>query len=885
MKKRGKIKKILFLALVSLFLVMQVSFCFASFTLHNEDIKRQYVGGEQISGKINLSLRSEPFNSSLKSNFIGESKLIDFLIANGLEEGVHFNCTINGCGKFYSAKSSISSEEIDNEKNLLVGFKIRDSDVYIRNLDFSLSSNLESSCSQPLKIFILGENETFITNNNYVSNVCGSKNFGCFQNDLDSDSYQQAIIIQEDYCERISLNPSPAYIVGAEITASGNSSSLIFSLFNDESEQLKSCSVTNIPLGKSTVQCIINQSILERGDYYVCVSANSNKNEYQIRSEKEQEICGGAGLNKNNRDYEIFAQAVAYAPIQNLSIAKAYRDIYKMNLGERADEYIADNYNRDCSKGDGCVIPFLITGASQRLNFENISLLYEGSGAVFTKKELYMLEEKASLISTNNPVILDISYANFTIPISSKAQNLQILLGEMPLFKTDLKINITPGFGFDIYPTNAIVGIETNLFIVCSQNLTNIQWEFSDGTKRTTRENTLKHTFLNAGEYSLKVSATNQEGITFTKTFVIKAENVTKGAEILLNQSKERLNSLQRSMDLIGEENANLVKREVNITQIQNELKEIEEDYKNASSEEEYIKVIKSLLNLNIPKEVKVINSGEFPLSVGLANVDVGYVESLLNSSIISNKKDKFEDTLIYWNHNAFSGKVRIDKIVLFENELDRTLFSIFNISVQPVAKLVNKTYLIVDYPYEEIVSSSAKGFTLQSGISKGSAFEIDDKKEIELVIADEIEELGFYLAPDDLSVFGSEFVVGDENGDIIKSKLPTQKLILYVVLLIVGFFVVYIILQEWYKRNYEKHLFKNPDELYNLVHFINNSRKIGIVQEEIKKKLLGAGWSREQITYATKKLDGKRTGMFEIPVFRYFEKQKVKEELAKRGS
>ena len=51
----------------------------------------------------------------------------------------------------------------------------------------------------------------------------------------------------------------------------------------------------------------------------------------------------------------------------------------------------------------------------------------------------------------------------------------------------------------------------------------------------------------------------------------------------------------------------------------------------------------------------------------------------------------------------------------------------------------------------------------------------------------------------------------------------------------------------------------------------------------EIFKKLRERKWSAEQLNYAWNKLHGLRTGMWEIPVFRYFENKKLREELEKR--
>jgi L-rhamnose mutarotase len=89
--------------------------------------------------------------------------------------------------------------------------------------------------------------------------------------------------------------------------------------------------------------------------------------------------------------------------------------------------------------------------------------------------------------------------------------------------------------------------------------------------------------------------------------------------------------------------------------------------------------------------------------------------------------------------------------------------------------------------------------------------------------------------------------------------------------------------LQEWYKRNYESYLFKNKNDLFNLIHFMDNAEKQKITKEDMFKKLEEKGWNHEQIEYAYKKYKGLRTGMWEIPIFKWRENKKVKEEIEKR--
>jgi hypothetical protein len=94
------------------------------------------------------------------------------------------------------------------------------------------------------------------------------------------------------------------------------------------------------------------------------------------------------------------------------------------------------------------------------------------------------------------------------------------------------------------------------------------------------------------------------------------------------------------------------------------------------------------------------------------------------------------------------------------------------------------------------------------------------------------------------------------------------KKWILFTIIAVIIIFIagiVWIILQIWYKRKYENHLFKNRNNLYNLITYIGNEKKKETSEKDIFIKLKKAGWNLEQIRYALKKFAGKRTGMPEI--------------------
>jgi len=77
---------------------------------------------------------------------------------------------------------------------------------------------------------------------------------------------------------------------------------------------------------------------------------------------------------------------------------------------------------------------------------------------------------------------------------------------------------------------------------------------------------------------------------------------------------------------------------------------------------------------------------------------------------------------------------------------------------------------------------------------------------------------------------------------------------------------IIYVVLQQWYKRKYENYLFGgNRNDLYNMVNYVNNALKKGLSNSQIERNLRKAGWKAEKIKYVMKKYAGRRTGMVEI--------------------
>lgn len=109
------------------------------------------------------------------------------------------------------------------------------------------------------------------------------------------------------------------------------------------------------------------------------------------------------------------------------------------------------------------------------------------------------------------------------------------------------------------------------------------------------------------------------------------------------------------------------------------------------------------------------------------------------------------------------------------------------------------------------------------------------------------------------LSGSGENVIDSDTESKVSKWVLFS----LIALFLVIVFSLAYALMKVWYDKKYENYLFKNKNQLYNLVVYIHNAKKKGIPNNEIEKNLRKAKWSGEQIRYIMRKYAGKRTGMW----------------------
>jgi len=910
-----RLRIFLFIAILSLVLVNLPSLVLADFSLGAENysyyIERDYTASENLKGWINISLDNEPADSLLKISGDGSEgniSLLSFLEdINFLAEGYDFSCIPINCEKDYSLSEEETSKTINvfSGDSKLIGFKVEGIITGINSLKFNLDSTATKSCLVPLKLDV-GDDESIDWEFNKASNdfTCQALRGSCFES-----SFQEIKLDEKLRCEKVNLIKKPAYKIGAWIRKNGTSNIKAYLYSVDDLIKIDECSLDNNKISESggEVGCEIYPDLEAGGEYFICINAESASN-YTIQFEQTGEKCGFydidifSGNSVYTSDYNVFAKPVKYAEINKFEFNNSVFLDFNPEAIETLEEYIFDYLinkyddgygNANCS--DYCVIPVKIiaSGPTQQVEISDVDLDYN-TNIESNKKtnKVYVLSEVAAKISSSGEYLkLDLDDADLKVSPSYGTKYISLQLGNRNIFSNE-EIDVSRGSMINsVYPLNIAAGVPTKFYadVVTTDNksIISYEWDF-DGDLQTTTENEVEYSFLDIGNYNLILTIEDEDGRTFSKEFTINVGSPKNIANETLKKYRENIENIKSNISSFPNWYKSFVENVVGINDLDSDLINIEKDFSIASTSDDYIDVMVDLVQLNVPNEIRT-KTGSIPKLALPEDIDLDAL-SELGAGDYGNID--YEDAVASWFNTKIDADLDYNIISLVYDSGEEEVVSVFTIKLKPKED-IREGYFIIEedlsggrfkQDYHERDLSGKTGIVLDS-LTKDS----EEKFEFAVEYIDP-EELVFYLSPrfSDLEAG----VIGVCNFNSICEKdlnenykncradcKPWGWVIFWFVLIIIFALIIYIILQQWYKRNYEKSLFKNRNELFNLVNFINSAKLKGLEDKEIKEKLKQVKWSKEQINYAMKKAKGKFVGMKELPFIRFF-KGKLKKQV-----
>jgi hypothetical protein len=365
-------------------------------------------------------------------------------------------------------------------------------------------------------------------------------------------------------------------------------------------------------------------------------------------------------------------------------------------------------------------------------------------------------------------------------------------------------------------------------------------------------------------EYELNFSDT----ILFAETINLNSstqQNLTMKVEAAraINNKKKEINNFKTTSQAYTGIIKQKLNSEFNVLDFEDQITLLELNYTDASNDAQYQAVIDGINSMMVPKSIQegvsIENVNFYPQK---EVIDFSILAGITNEEFSNANSASYANALFVWSQDSIDTRINYKEFSASYSTHEEVLFNYFE--VQFLRKPDISSYLIIedlnDLEFDENYNQGNTGNYVYLNLRDLNY------NDIIFITTENVDftTLPMFISPalEDLPNTGD--VIIDSRTEMTVSKWIFFGLIV-LFLLVVGL-VIYSVVSSWYDRKYENHLFPNRNNLYNLIIFVNNSKRKGVGNDEIVKSLKKSKWSSEQIRYVMKKYAGKRTGMAKLP-------------------
>ncbi len=864
--KSKKVKFFLVITILFFNLIIFSGFVSGIVTLGNKShsIGSVYSPAEKLSGWINASFNQEPVTSRIASSLEGGINLLDFLKLNN----ANFSCTPKSCEKNYelSEEKSLSHFSLGYLEEKTLAFLISGQIKNVNNLTVFASVSNQKSCINPLEIDVLDDESV-----DWKSDVFGSefvcvyeRGTGCF-NIIENPV--EVAIGQTPFCERITLTPGSKFRLGAWVKKEADATTwesgllkmYIYSL--NSSISSGTCSLTSGPSANGgEVSCALTNFKNEKlKDYHVCIKATKSIAGYKIQSESVNP-CGfhsNPGEQIELFDYYIFAKGAKFGNIGSFALNADEDDI---------EDYLETNYNNSCSTG--CIIPIKFRSFGDLdVDVTSVFLSYDSSQGGIELKEIS--DAVGSDAKINSGFLkLDLSRANLTLPEDFGDYDVDLNIRGVKIFNESVEVSGEIAIR-GLYPTIVAAGKPIDFILDLAGKAVSYDWDFGDGSIVHSSTNETSHTYLRTGQYTISVEVESESGVVARKSFTVSSVSPNESLANLFSDYERKISVVEAEISTFPSWYKEVVKEQLELEKIKIDINSLETRYESARTDSQFIDIILNLTKIKVPVSINETGRGEIPWVFEPNKINLDKLKSL-GAGEYSGRAEEYNEFISGWFSNNIDSKLNFKYIRAYYDDGAIRTFGVFTLTLNPVKEIENfSNFLVIEG--EGIVVRGAEIQELEGGV--GLAYQTLEDKTIEFFFLDEvsINELKAYLSPS----LGYFQIVGkiepcNYNGvceDSVKEDWKNCRadckpygigIVIIIVIVILGV-VAYVVLNWWYVSRYERHLFKNRNDVFNIVNFINHARSQNMSERDIKEKLNRAGWNKEQINYALKKAKGQK--------------------------
>lgn len=850
--------------------ILLIAGIFASYEIGkvSHSINLKYTQGENIQGWVNMSFEDEDA-SSIFSDSKNSTKLIDLLKTDSRHK---YSCEPSDCESYYTADSSSEQTKkinFNQGEESIIGFKL-DSDLSgINSLSFKIMSNNSiSSCANQIKLDFFNDG-IIETGNTKVSaqEKCENQNYGCFKDDKYT-TYGKEYVIDEMFCQKIKLKEAPGFFIGAWVKNESGNLNLTMEIYRYDkdddswiSAEKGKCFLDDPSITGEEKNCSVDYLVTNEEEYYVCIYSNSGKGEYKLRGYKNIDKCGFYGNFPEETPYalQIFAIPKKFAGIGTIGITNTLSSGEK--LSDLIENYLEEKYgNLDCSE-EGCVIPVkIISGINQQITLKELTLSYtEKDGPTTDENNFYEVSEQNALVSADYQKIY-LDKGNFSAQNETGNYTFKLKFKEKEIFSEKVEVKKTASIIL-ITPLQTAVALPTifKVKLESGANATKYSWDFGDGKIETTLINEASHTYNSIGQYNIIITIEDKDGTKSSKTFNIVVGSAKEVLDDMIAEKETGLLKIQGQLQTYDLFSADAIEHALYLNEIEKKLNEINTTYSglgNSATEEKYSALLLKILEIDLPDYIALSSSSPIPLTFfpQEENINLEMLAKISKKNYSSAQEDEYKTAILGWNVKNTPVKVSVKGYSTNYGSGEETLVNVFKVEIK---KLGEDAYIIIK-EMENINFKDNNSMKFDSGYYYKS---LSSSETIEFYTT---EDISFQDLPLVISPAINKLAVSEKNQtseeDIINKKWFIFGGIIFILLFIgMG---IFFFLKKWYKEKYENYLFKNKNDLYNMVTYIQNAKVQGLDTNAIEKNLIKAKWSNEQINYVMKKYSGKKMGM-----------------------
>lgn len=877
------------------FLLIIISFAFVSalFNVGGNDLSNKIDSGyspeAKIKGWMNFSVSEELETSQVEFqiyNITGKRVISSLSVSKNLSEIVNETnlqktCFPLDCKQNYQTSGSgaeSKQETLESGDELIYGLKISGEDFEeFTGFSFNVESDAPESENPQIQIDLLNDEEYEWVSYNSSGKFSDNPEYGCYN----SSTTKTGLITSTDsYCNYIKVDKfSPVIKIGAVVSKVGDKAASFNLSVSKNWESNALCNFSDLTASAS-IDCIPktkegkNMSVKPGDELLVCIVAKKgSENQYRIKY-YENESCGQEVLNGNN--FQLFFDSSLYSPMTNFVFNNTQAGISMKDSGIKLevliDEYIYSRYQRNCK--DGCIIPIrILSNEAQTIKISNLKAYYKEEGVSTDTTSFYEIIPKEikytwnfQQISLDNlGVVVPKAFGNYTLiaNFKNKTKSYSLFRSNFSVEKVPIAVSINGKTALTVpaaYLQEFQAKVET---YNSSLPITSYIWNFGDGsTVITTASNKTSHTYEEIGVYNLSLTVKNSK-FSSSKNFTITAQNPKENVNSFIIEMKKDYSNVNTTLNKLPEFHKQAIKKFLDFDKVGAFLTSIEEKNKTATTDEDYIEIMKNIsdsLSQDFPKSILIsdqLDNGFFLLNEDSISLEM--IGTASQETYNSTREEDYLTEITRWNLEQINALLDYQSYQINYGYGKNETVSFFKISLSADE---NTTGAYMIFPEMEIIQFA--GITQPVDKTSFKYLILDGKaKEIEFATSSLVSptSLPIFFSPAFSKLKLPEIAAPLERTFLETYKWPIFILLLFVLLTI--FIIVYRAAGNWYNKRYEDHLFPNKNQLYNIINYVHASKERGVKDKEISDSLLKAKWSSEQVRYIMRKYAGKNPGMF----------------------